>query len=72
MVVQSLTSDHGMSEGRACKANALARSTLRYRPVPRDECGVNNFTQNHLAINPRHGFDLLATLCIHLQSGGQI
>ena len=40
MVVQSLMSDHGMSEHRACKASGLARSTLRYQPVPRDDCGV--------------------------------
>jgi putative transposase len=65
MVVQSLMSDHGMSERRACKASGLARSTLRYRPVPRDDCGVINFIQNHLAINPRHGFDLLYATALH-------
>lgn len=59
MVVQSLMNDHGMSERRACKASGLARSTLRYQPVPRDSCVVINFIQSHLATNPRHGFDLL-------------
>jgi len=51
--------DHGMSQRRACMASGLARSTMRYRPVPRDDSGVITFIQSHMAINPRHGFDLL-------------
>ena len=51
--------DHGMSQRRACMASGLARSTLRYRPVPRDDSGVISFIQSHMALNPRHGFDLL-------------
>jgi len=59
MVVQSLMAEHGMSERRACSASGIARSTLRYRPVPRDDSGVIAFIQSHMALNPRHGFDLL-------------
>ena len=59
MVVQSLMADHGMSERRACIASGIARSTLRYRPVPRDDSGVIAFIQSHMALNPRHGFALL-------------
>ena len=51
--------DHGMSQRRACTASGIARSTLRYRPVARDDSGVIAFIQNHMALNPRHGFDLL-------------
>ena len=40
-------------------ASGLARSTLRYRPVPRDDSGVITFIQAHMATNPRHGFELL-------------
>ena len=54
MVVQSLMADHGMSERRACIASGIARSTLRYRPVPRDDSGVIAFIQSHMALNPRH------------------
>ena len=43
MVVQSLMTEHGMSERRACSASGIARSTLRYRPVPRDDSGVIAF-----------------------------
>jgi hypothetical protein len=51
--------DHGMSQRRACIASGIARSTLRYRPVAQDDSGVIAFIQNHVAVNPRHGFDLL-------------
>lgn len=51
--------DHGMSQRRACMASGLARSTMRYRPVVRDDSGVISFIQSHMAVNPRHGFDLL-------------
>jgi len=57
--VQLLMSDHGMSQRRACIASGIARSTLRYRPVAQDDFGVIAFIQNHVAVNPRHGFDLL-------------
>ncbi len=57
--------DYGMSERRACKASGLARSTLRYKPVPRDDCGVINFIESHLAKNPRHGFELLYATARH-------
>ena len=59
MVVQSLMNNHGMRERRACSASGIARSTLRYRPVARDDTGVIAFIQSHMARNPRHGFDLL-------------
>lgn len=51
--------DHGMSERRACTASGIARPTLRYQPVARDDCGVITFIQSHMALNPRHGFGLL-------------
>ena len=59
MVVQSLMAEHGMSERRACSASGIARSTLRYQPVPRDDSEVIAFIQSHMALNPRHGVDLL-------------
>lgn len=59
MVVQTLVAEHGMSERRACQASGIARSTLRYRPVARDDSGVITFIQAHMALNPRHGFGLL-------------
>lgn len=48
-----------MSERRACQASGIARSTLRYRPVARDDSGVITFIQAYMALNPRHGFGLL-------------
>ena len=65
MVVQSLMADHGMSERRACIASGIARSTLRYRPVPRDDSGVINYVQEYMAMNPRHGFGLLHASARH-------
>jgi putative transposase len=59
MVVQALIAEHGMSERRACQASGIARSTLRYRPIARDDSGVITFIQMHMALNPRHGFGLL-------------
>ena len=59
MVVQSLMAEHGMSERRACQASGIARSTLRYRPIARDDSGVITFIQTYMALNPRHGFGLL-------------
>lgn len=54
MVVQSLVAEHGTSERRACQANGIARSRLRYRPVAFDDSGVITFVQAHKALNPRH------------------
>lgn len=51
--------DHGMSKRRAGSVSGIARSTLRYRPVPRDDSGVITFILSHMALNTRHGFDLL-------------
>jgi putative transposase len=65
MVVQSLMADHGMSERQACSASGIARSTLRYRPIERDDSGVIAFIQSHMALNPRHGFDLLYDTARH-------
>ena len=59
MVVQALVTEHGMSQRRACQASGIARSTLRYRPVVRDDSGVISFIQAYMALNPRHGFGLL-------------
>ena len=59
MVVQALMDEHGMSERRACQASGIARSTLRYRPIARDDSGVITFIQAYMALNPRHGFGLL-------------
>ena len=59
MVVQALMAEHGMSQRRACVASGIARSTLCYRPVPRDDSGVITFIQTYMALNPRHGFGLL-------------
>lgn len=57
--MQSLVDDHGFSQRQACKASGIARSTLRYRAAPRDDAGVTEFVQQHIAVNPRHGFGLL-------------
>ncbi len=43
--MQALVAEHGMSERRACQASGIARSTLRYRPVARDDSGVIAFIQ---------------------------
>jgi putative transposase len=51
--------DHGMSERRACIDSGIARSTLRYPYVERDDSGGITFIQSHMALNPPHGFDLL-------------
>lgn len=51
--------DHGLSERRACQAVRLARSSLRYQSVERDDLAVIEAVQAYIAINPRHGFDLL-------------
>ena len=59
MVVQGLMVEHGMSQRRACQASGIARSTLRYRPIARDDSGVITFIQAYMALNPRHGFGLL-------------
>ena len=59
MVVHTLMAEHGMSQRRACTASGISRSTLRYRPVARDDFGVIAFIQTHMALNPRHGFGLL-------------
>ena len=59
MVVQALVAEHGMSQRSACQASGIARSTLRYRPVARDDSGVITFIQAYMALNPRHGFGLL-------------
>jgi putative transposase len=57
--VQSLVDDHGLSQRQACKASGIARSTLRYRAVERDDAGVIDFVNQYIAVNPRHGFGLL-------------
>lgn len=51
--------EHGMSQRRACVASGMARSTLRYRAAARDDSGVIAFINEHIAVNPRHGFGLL-------------
>ncbi len=65
MVVQTLMADHGMSQRRACIASGIARSSLCYRPVPRDDSGVIAFIQAYMATNPRHGFELLYASARH-------
>lgn len=57
--MQSLVGDHGLSPHQACKANDTAHSTLRYRAVERDDVGVIDFVQRHIAVNPRHRFGLI-------------
>ena len=57
--MRSLMADHGMSERRASVASGIARSSLRYRPIEPDDSVVIAFIQRNMAINPRHGFDLL-------------
>lgn len=39
--------------------SGIARSTLRYQAVARDDSGVIEFIEKHIAVNPRHGFGLL-------------
>ena len=51
--------DHGLSQRQACRASGIARSTLRYRAVARDDSGVIEFLEQHIAVNPRHGFGLI-------------
>ena len=70
MVVQGLMVEHGMSQRRACQASGIARSTLRYRPIARDDSGVITFIQAYMALNPRHGFGLLYDSARHRASHG--
>lgn len=58
MVDPALMADHGISKRRAYSASGIARSTLRYWPVPCDDSGLTVFIQSHRPINPRHGFDI--------------
>ena len=51
--------DHGLSQRQACRASGIARSTLRYKAVARDDSGVIEFLEQHIAVNPRHGFGLI-------------
>lgn len=51
--------EHGLSQCLACIASGIARSTLRYRPMARDDFGVITFIHGYMDVNPRHGFDLL-------------
>lgn len=51
--------DHGMSQRQVCIASGIARSTLRYRSVPRDDSGVIAFYWKPHGTDPRHGFGLL-------------
>ena len=32
---------------------------MRYRAAARDDSGVIEFLEQHIAVNPRHGFDLI-------------
>jgi len=56
-----------MSQRQACRASGIARSTVRYKPVTRDDSGVIDFVGRHMAINPRHGFGLLYDSARHQQ-----
>jgi putative transposase len=50
---------HGLSQRQACRASGIARSTLRYRAVARDDSGLIEFLEQHVAVNPRHGLGLI-------------
>lgn len=50
-IAQSLLAEHGTSQHRPYIASGLARSTLRHRPVLRDDSGVITFIHDHVAIN---------------------
>jgi putative transposase len=65
--VQLLMADYGMSERRACTDSGIARSTLRYRPITRNDFGVITFIQAHVALNRGHGFGLLYDSAGHCQ-----
>jgi putative transposase len=56
---RALAGGRARHERRACQVSGIARSTLRYRPVARDESVVITFIQADMALNPRHGFGLL-------------
>lgn len=51
--------DHGLSQRQPCRASGIARSTARYRPVIRDTFWMIVFVVRDIAVNPRHGFELL-------------
>ncbi|CAM8621669.1 Tra5 Transposase and inactivated derivatives [Comamonadaceae bacterium] len=57
--------DHGMSQGKACVASGIARSTLRYCDKQPDDSGVIQFMQTYMATNPGHGFGLLCASACH-------
>ncbi len=60
-----------MSERRACQASGIARSTLRYRRVARDDSGVITFIQSHMALNPRHALRHALGRCVAHARGDQ-
>jgi hypothetical protein len=43
----------------------MARSTLRFQSVPREDSRVIPFVHHHLAIHLRHGLDLLYVSARH-------
>ncbi len=64
-MVQTLMTDHGMSQRKACVASGIARATLRYCHRQPDDAGVFQFMQTYMATNPRHGFGLLYASARH-------
>lgn len=54
-----LVDEHGLSERQACRAVRLARSSLHYQPVWRDDTAIIEAVQAYIGVNPRHGFGLL-------------
>lgn len=57
--------NHSMNERRACIASGIARSTLQYLPVPRNDPGLIYVIQDFMALNPQHGFGLLHARAHH-------
>lgn len=63
--MQTLMTDHGMSQRKACVVSGIARSTPRYCHKQPDDTGVIQFMQTYMATNPRHGFGLLYASARH-------
>jgi putative transposase len=66
-----MQTDYKMSARRADRALALSRSARHYRPRVRDDAALIQATQDHLTVNPGHGFGLLFDQCLHAKGWGK-
>ena len=63
--------DHGVSARRADRALALSRSARYYRPRVRDDGALIEAMQEHVKVNPGHGFGLLFDQSLRAKGWGK-